>query len=87
MKHFRVQSLILAPTRELAAQVANELRKLARFRHNVKILELCGGVAYRPQVHSLFHGAHILVGTPGRILKHLSEDNIKCDDINTLVLD
>ena len=87
VKHFRVQSLILAPTRELAAQVANELRKLARFRHNVKILELCGGVAYRPQVHSLFHGAHILVGTPGRILKHLSEDNIKCDDINTLVLD
>ncbi|NQY21469.1 MAG: ATP-dependent RNA helicase DbpA [Campylobacteraceae bacterium] len=87
VKQFRIQSLVLAPTRELASQVAQELRKLARYKHNVKILELCGGVPYRPQVNSLFHGAHILVGTPGRILKHLKEGNIKFDDLNTLVLD
>ena len=87
VKKFRIQALVLAPTRELASQVAQELRKLARYKHNVKILELCGGVPYRPQVNSLFHGAHILVGTPGRILKHLKEDNIDFKDLNTLVLD
>ena len=71
VKKFRVQSLILCPTRELADQVAKELRMLARATHNVKILTLCGGTAFGPQLGSLRHGAHIIVGTPGRILKHL----------------
>jgi len=71
VKNFDIQGLILCPTRELASQVAKELRKTARFIHNVKILELCGGVPYRPQVGSLYHGAHFIVGTPGRVLKHL----------------
>ena len=87
VKKFRIQSVILCPTRELANQVAEEIRKLARFIHNVKILTLCGGVAYKPQVASLFHGAHIIVGTPGRVLKHLKEQNLSFDDVNTLVLD
>jgi len=86
-KNFRIQSLVLCPTRELATQVANTLKNLARYRHNIKILTLTGGVPYKPQVHSLSHQAHILVGTPGRVLKHLTEDNFSCEDINTLVLD
>lgn len=85
--NFRIQSLVLCPTRELATQVANTLKNLARYRHNIKILTLTGGVPYKPQVHSLSHQAHILVGTPGRVLKHLTEDNFSCDNINTLVLD
>ena len=85
--HFRIQSMILCPTRELASQVAKTLKDLARYKHNIKILTLTGGVPYKPQVHSLTHQAHIIVGTPGRILKHLSEDNFSCEDINTLVLD
>jgi ATP-independent RNA helicase DbpA len=77
----------MCPTRELANQVAVELRKLARHIHNVKILTLCGGVPFKPQEASLSHGAHIIVGTPGRILKHLKEKNLSFDDIDTLVLD
>ncbi len=84
---FRIQSLILCPTRELASQVAQTLRQLARYKHNIKILTLTGGMPYKPQVHSLTHQAHIIVGTPGRILKHLSEDNFNPDEINTLVFD
>lgn len=87
VKKFRIQSLVLAPTRELANQIADELKKLARFTHNVKITTLCGGMSYPAQVHSLSHQAHIIVGTPGRILKHLEEDTFKCEDIETLVLD
>ena len=87
VKNFRIQSLILAPTRELANQIAQELRKLSRHIHNLKVLTLCGGVPFKPQVVSLFHGAHIVVATPGRVLKHIKEENIKLENINTLVLD
>lgn len=87
VKKFRVQSLILCPTRELADQVAKELRTLARFSHNVKILTLCGGSAFGPQLGSLRHGAHIVVGTPGRILKHLKKETLSLEDMDTLVLD
>ncbi len=87
VKRFRVQSLILCPTRELADQVAKELRRLARATHNVKILTLCGGVAFGPQYGSLLHGAHIIVGTPGRVLQHLDKEYLSLKDLNTLVLD
>ena len=87
VKKFRVQSLILCPTRELSDQVARELRMLAKFSHNIKILTLCGGVAFGPQLGSLRHGAHIIVGTPGRILKHLKKDSLSLEDVDTLVLD
>jgi len=87
VKKFRVQSLILCPTRELADQVAKELRLLARATHNVKILTLCGGAAFGPQLGSLRHGAHIIVGTPGRILKHLKKETLSLDDLDMLVLD
>jgi ATP-independent RNA helicase DbpA len=84
---FRIQSLVLCPTRELASQVAKTLKNIARYKHNIKILGLTGGVPYKPQVHSLSHQAHIIVGTPGRVLKHLKEENFSALDINTLVLD
>ncbi len=87
VKKFRVQALVLCPTRELADQVAKELRRIARAIHNVKILTLCGGTAFGPQYGSLQHGAHIIVGTPGRVLKHLDKENLSLKDLNTLVLD
>ena len=87
VKEFRVQSLVLCPTRELADQVAKELRRLARATHNVKILTLTGGMPYGPQLGSLKHGAHIIVGTPGRVLKHLDKKNLSLEFLDTLVLD
>jgi len=81
------QSIILCPTRELADQVAKELRRLARYKENLKILTLCGGTPMRPQIASLEKGAHILVGTPGRIQDHLSRETIYLKDIHTVVLD
>ncbi|WP_261817140.1 ATP-dependent RNA helicase DbpA [Vibrio gallicus] len=87
VKRFRVQSLVLCPTRELADQVAKEIRKLARAIHNIKVLTLCGGMPMGPQIGSLEHGSHILVGTPGRILDHLERGRINLSELNTLVLD
>ena len=87
VKRFRVQNLVLCPTRELADQVAAEIRKLARGIHNIKVLTLCGGMAFGPQVGSLEHGAHIIVGTPGRVEEHLRKANFNLDDLTTLVLD
>lgn len=80
-------SLVLCPTRELADQVATELKRLARFSHNIKILTLCGGTAIMPQVRSLQHGAHIIVGTPGRVKDHIERANIKLSSIRSYVLD
>ena len=87
VKKFHIQSLILCPTRELADQVAKELRNIAKFAHNIKILTLCGGSAFYPQANSLRHNAHIVVGTPGRILKHLDKETLKLQNLKTLVLD
>ena len=87
VKKFRVQALVLCPTRELADQVAKELRIIAKFAHNIKILTLCGGAAFGPQLGSLRHGAHIVVGTPGRILKHLGKETLSLENLETLVLD
>ena len=87
VKRFRIQEIVLCPTRELADQVALELRRLARFTHNVKILTLCGGMPFGPQRGSLEHGAHIVVGTPGRIQDHLGKGTLVLDDVHTLVLD
>ena len=84
---FHPQALIITPTRELAEQVAKELRKLARFKHNIKILTLYGGTPMRHQINSLEHGAHIVVGTPGRIRDHLSKSTLELRHIHTVVLD
>lgn len=79
--------MILAPTRELANQIAQNMRNYIRHIHNVKVLTLCGGMPFKPQVASLFHGAHIIIGTAGRVLKHLKEENIDLSNVNQLVLD
>ena len=87
VKKFRIQSIVLAPTRELANQIAIEIRKLSRHIHNVKVLTLCGGVPFKPQVASLRHGAHIIVATPGRMLQHIHETKVDLSSVNLLVLD
>ncbi|MFT2089854.1 ATP-dependent RNA helicase DbpA [Paraglaciecola sp. 2405UD69-4] len=87
VKRFRVQALVMCPTRELAEQVALEIRKLGRGIHNIKVLTLCGGTPMGPQIGSLEHGAHIIVGTPGRIMDHLFRQRLDLSEVNTLVLD
>jgi ATP-independent RNA helicase DbpA len=82
-----VQALVLCPTRELADQVTQEIRRLARAVDNIKVITLCGGVALRAQTQSLMHGAHVVVGTPGRILDHLDKGNLHLGAVQTLVLD
>ena len=86
-RFFGVQALVLCPTRELADQVGKELRKLARSTPNIKLVLLCGGKPFAPQKSSLEHGAHIVVGTPGRIQDHLSRGTLTLAGVNTLVLD
>jgi ATP-independent RNA helicase DbpA len=86
-KHFAVQALVLCPTRELAEQVAQEIRRLARAQENIKVLTLCGGSPVRGQIESLVHGAHVVVGTPGRIMDHLQRETLRLDALATLVLD
>ena len=81
------QALVVCPTRELADQVAQELRRLARLIPNVKVLTLCGGTPARPQAESLARGAHLVVGTPGRIQDHLERGSLDLSGLNTLVLD
>jgi len=84
---FTTQALVLCPTRELADQVAKEFRRLARAVPNIKILSVCGGMPLRDQVNSLQRSPHIIVGTPGRIHKHLRSDNIDLGNVKTFVLD
>jgi len=84
---WKVQALVLCPTRELADQVATEIRRIARGEENLKILALCGGSPVRPQIASLEHGAHVVVGTPGRVMDHLERGSLNLDALRTLVLD
>jgi len=86
-RRFAVQALVLCPTRELADQVATEIRRLARAEENTKVVTLCGGVPLRGQALSLEHGAHVVVGTPGRVMDHLERQNLSLEALNTLVLD
>src|SRR5487761_2199064 len=86
-KHFGVQAMVLCPTRELADQVTQELRRLARAADNIKILTLCGGSVMRAQIASLEHGAHIVVGTPGRLMDHIERGTLQLNSLTTLVLD
>ncbi len=83
----RLQSLVLCPTRELADQVSKEIRALARFIPNVKVLSLCGGVPVRLQLPSLAHQPHIVVGTPGRIQDLIDREALLLDDLRSVVVD
>ena len=84
---FRTQALVLCPTRELADQVAKEIRRLARGIANIKILTLCGGAPLGPQLASLQHSPHIIAGTPARVLKHLRKETVTLGELETFVLD
>lgn len=86
-RHFGVQGLVLCPTRELSSQVAAEIRRLARYQENIKIVTLSGGQSIGPQIGSLEHGAHIVVGTPGRINDHLRKQTLDLSGVKTLILD
>jgi ATP-dependent RNA helicase DbpA len=83
----QLQGLVLCPTRELADQVSREIRRLARFTPNVKVLTLCGGVPLRPHLASLAHEPHIVVGTPGRILELIEKRALPLRAVKVLVLD
>lgn len=85
--NLKPQTLIITPTRELADQIAVALRQIASYKTNLKILTLYGGVPLRGQAESLAKGAHILIGTPGRIQDHLAKETLVLDSIKTLVLD
>ena len=82
-----VQGLVLCPTRELADQVCSDLRALARFMPNTKILSLCGGISIRPQLASLEHPPHIAVGTPGRIQDLLRRGALDLSAVSFVALD
>lgn len=83
----KTQVIILSPTRELAIQVAEELRNLSRYMHGIKILPVYGGQDITKQIRSLKGGVQIIVGTPGRVMDHLRRRTIRCDYVHTIVLD
>ena len=84
---FAIQALVLCPTRELADQVATEIRRLARAQDNIKVVTVYGGVPSRNQIASLENGAHIVVGTPGRVMDLLEREKLDLSNLKTLVLD
>ena len=86
VKQTRPQALILCPTRELAEQVASEIRKLGRVIPNIKILTITGGKSEFHQIKSLGHGAHIVIGTPGRVLKLLKKRQLNLEYVKQYIL-
>ncbi len=84
---FAPQALVLCPTRELAEQISEVTRQLARTTENLKVLTLTGGSSTRTQQESLARGAHVIVGTPGRIEDHIRRGSLNFENLNTLVLD
>ncbi len=81
------QSLVIAPTRELAMQVGEHLQKMAAYMGHVKVAILCGGQPYPPQLKALRDGAQIVVGTPGRVLDHIKSNALKLGELKIFVLD
>ena len=86
-KSKKLQAIILCPTRELAIQVADEIRKLAKYMHGIKLVPIYGGQEIVKQIRSLKSGTQIVIGTPGRVMDHMRRKTIKMDHIHTVVLD
>lgn len=86
-KTFSTQALVVCPTRELADQVAEEIRRLAKSIANMRVVVLCGGKSIAPQLASLKRPPHVVVGTPGRLLKHLQKNTLTLNELQTVVLD
>ncbi len=83
----KTQVLVLSPTRELAIQVADEIRRLAKYMHGIRILPVYGGQEISRQIRALKGGVQIIIGTPGRVMDHLRRKTIRCEDVHTVVLD
>lgn len=83
----RVTVLILCPTRELAMQACEEIRKFAKFKHGVKTSAVYGGASMEKQIHELKRGANIVVGTPGRVMDHIRRKTLKLGNVRTVILD
>ncbi|SFB11043.1 ATP-dependent RNA helicase DeaD [Acetitomaculum ruminis DSM 5522] len=82
-----IQAIVLCPTRELAIQVADEIRKLCRYTHGIKLLPVYGGQDIVKQIRSLKGGIQIVIGTPGRVMDHMRRHTIKTEHVHTVVLD
>lgn len=82
-----IQALVLCPTRELAAQVTREFRRIGRYRKNLLIVSLVGGEPFRRQANAFQFGAHLIVGTPGRVLDHLERKTFELSAVKTVILD
>ena len=83
----KLQSIVLCPTRELAIQVADEIRRLSKFMHGIKVLPVYGGQDIGKQIRSLKGGVQLVIGTPGRVMDHLRRHTLKFDYLHTIVLD
>ena len=86
-KNKKLQAIVLCPTRELAIQVADEIRNLAKYMHGIKILPIYGGQDIVKQIRSLKNGTQLVIGTPGRVMDHMRRKTVKMDHIHTVVLD
>lgn len=86
-KNKKPQAIILCPTRELAIQVSEEIRRLAKYMHGVKVLPIYGGQEIGRQIRSLKDGVQVIIGTPGRVMDHMRRKTIKMDQVHTVVLD
>lgn len=82
-----LQALVLCPTRELAIQVAEEIRKLAKFMHGIKVLPIYGGQDITKQIRSLKGGVQVIIGTPGRVMDHMRRHTLKMETVKTVTLD
>lgn len=83
----KLQAIILCPTRELAIQVAEELRKIAKYLHGIKVLPIYGGQEISTQIRSLKAGTQVVIGTPGRVMDHMRRKTVKFGNVHTIVLD
>ena len=83
----KLQAVVLCPTRELAIQCANEMRKFAKFLHGIKVLPVYGGQDIVKQIRSIKSGTQVVIGTPGRVIDHIRRKTMKMDNVKTIVLD
>lgn len=86
-KNKNIQAVVLCPTRELAIQVADEIRRLGKFMHGVKVVPIYGGQDIVKQIRSLKSGVQVVIGTPGRVMDHMRRKTVKFNDVSMLVLD
>ena len=86
-KSKKLQAIILCPTRELAIQVSEEIRRLAKYMHGVKVLPIYGGQEIGRQIRSLKDGIQVIIGTPGRVMDHMRRKTLKLEHVHTVVLD